>query len=759
MRLTRRGLLIGAAAGGGLVVAYNLLPQRYGVPLEPGTGETAYNAWVKIARDGVVSVAVPQLEMGQGITTLLPQIVAVELGADWRQIAVEPAAVSPAYANPVLAARWAPLWAGGFAALAAAPEDILARRFAERAVLMATADGTSLAAYEAPAREAAAAVRSLLCQAAADRWNVRWEECEAQAGFVAHGKRRLSFGALSVEAAGYNPPDPPVLRAEPVRERPADPPEATPTFTRLDAPSKVDGSFAFAGDVRLPELVYASIRHGPIGDAELERFDQARAKGITGLVGVVRSRRWLAAVATSWWAAERALDKMRPRFRVVGGADSARIEAALDHALREELPTRAFETGDPDVALGERASLSARYDVAPALHATIETTTATARITGSRLELWLASQAPEQARRAAARALGFALRNVVLYPLAAGGSFDRRLEHEVAVEAASIARAIERPVQLIYSRTQEHLRGWPRTPVAALLSARTVAEGGIAAWRTRIAVPSSGREFGRRLFGGASPHDAIAEAAGTDDPLAIEGAIPPYAIPHLAVDRLRLPIGLPTGRLRGNSHGYTTFFTESFVDELAHAARREPLSYRVEMLARDLRLAACLTAVARLGEWGGGLGASGQGLACHRMEDVAGRENGGGRIAVIAAARRDERGVRVDKLAAVADIGRIVNLDIARQQIEGGLVFGLGLATGASTRYARGLPGTNRLAALGLPLLVDCPEIAVDFIDSDAPPFDPGELGVAAVAPAVANALFSATGVRFRRLPLLSERA
>jgi isoquinoline 1-oxidoreductase beta subunit len=175
------------------------------------------------------------------------------------------------------------------------------------------------------------------------------------------------------------------------------------------------------------------------------------------------------------------------------------------------------------------------------------------------------------------------------------------------------------------------------------------------------------------------------------------------------------------------------------------------------MLGRDVRLAACLTAVARLGEWGGGVDQSGQGLACHRLDDIAAPDTGGGRIAVIATARRDERGVRVDKLSAVADIGRVVNLDIARQQIEGGLVFGLGLAMGGAAGYARGVPATSRLAALSLPYLADCPEIRVDFVDSDAAPFDPGELGVVAVAPAVANALFSATGVRFRRLPLLSE--
>ena len=759
MRVNRRGILIGALAGGGLLVGWSLQPRRYALPLDPGPGETAYNAWIKIARDGVISVAVPQCEMGQGITTLLPQIVAVELGADWRQIAVEPAAISAAYANPVIAARWAGVRSGWFSGLGDDPDGTLARRFGEGHALMITADGTSLAAYEAPAREAAAAVRNVLAMAAAARWDVGWEECEARDGFIVHGKQRLRFADLAVEAATCDPPDPPVLRPEPARERPGEAAAGLVTaFPRLDAPSKVDGSFAFAGDVRLPNMVYAAIAHGPIGDSTLQEFDKKATRGITGLVGVVKTTRWLAAVASDWWAADRALQAMRPRWHVEpGAADSGRIAATLDTALRRGEAERLVETGDPDTVIGRPATLVARYEVAPALHATLETSTATARFTDGRLELWLASQAPEQARQAVAKAMGLAAREVVLYPLPAGGSFDRRLEHEVAIEAASIARIIARPVQLIYSRQQETLRGWPRTPVAAVLAAKLVPGGEIAAWRTRIAVPATNREFAARLFDRATPLEALATSAGAADPLAMEGATPPYAIPHLAVERVPIELALPTSRLRGNAHGYTAFFTESFLDELAHKARREPLSYRIELLAADVRLAACLTAVARLGQWGGGIEQSGQGLACHRMDDIAAPGAGGGRIAVIATARRDERGVRVDKLAAVADIGRIVNLDIARQQIEGGLIFGLGLAMGAAGGYAQGVPVTARLAALGLPYLGDTPEIAVDFIDSDAPPFDPGELGTVAVAPAVANALFSATGVRFRRLPLLSE--
>jgi isoquinoline 1-oxidoreductase beta subunit len=233
----------------------------------------------------------------------------------------------------------------------------------------------------------------------------------------------------------------------------------------------------------------------------------------------------------------------------------------------------------------------------------------------------------------------------------------------------------------------------------------------------------------------------------------LEGAEPPYALEHLLVEHVPTRIGLPTGRLRGNAHGYTAFFTESFMDELAVKARREPLAFRMALLGKEPRLAHCLQRVSALAIWNGGCDGCGLGIACHLIGAVETR----GYIAGVATARRDENGVRVDKICAVADIGRIVNLDIARQQIEGGLIFGMGLAIGASTGYAQGLPLNGRLGTMGLPLLADCPEIVVELVESGAVPADPGELGVAVVAPALANALYSATGLRFRKLPLLSE--
>nr|WP_202385904.1 molybdopterin cofactor-binding domain-containing protein [Alteraurantiacibacter aestuarii] len=751
--------MVGSAIGGGLLVAWSLVPRSYDSPLEPARGETAFDAWLKIAEDGVITVAVPQLEMGQGITTLLPQIVAMELGADWRQVGVEPAPVSGAYANMPLAAYWSPLWHPAIPALADEPDDFLLRRWAEDNRFTATADGTSLAAFELSCRKAAAAARAMLQMAAAERWDVSWEECDTNAGFVIHGEDRLSFGELAAEAGEFSPPDPPPLRSEPPRDVAIgsalaaggdDDAGREIPFPRLDLPSKVDGSYLFAGDIRLPDMVYAAIRHGPRDQAELVGYDLEKVAGMTELVGVIRGKRWLAAAASNWWAAEQALEAMAPRFAAENVVRTERLVAALDDGVRRGAGVLIAQSGAGDE--GYRPDFALRYDIEPAVHGTIETTCVTARLADGKLELWMASQAPEAARAAAAKALGISRGDVVLYPMPAGGSFDRRLEHEQAIEAALIAREIDLPVQLVWSREEEQLALNPRPPAAGLLGAEISADGRITAMRLRIATPPAAQEFGRRLFDNQTSWAAIEAVAGMGDPMAVEGAVPPYAIPDLAVYHVPVTLPLPSGRMRGNAHGLTCFMIESFIDEVAQRHEQEPMSYRISMLGGDLRLAECLQRAARLAQWDGGARGTGQGIACHRID----RLGNAGRIAVVATATAGEGGVRVSRIAAAVDIGRVVNRDIALQQIEGGLMFGLALALGSATEYDEGRPVANRLSALSLPTLEDTPEISIDLVESNGEPFDPGEIGVPAIAPAIANALFSATGLRLRRLPLLS---
>lgn len=760
MRLTRRGLLIGAGGAGALLVAFALAPRRYASALVPGPGEQVFDSFIRLAADGAISVAVPVCEMGQGITTLMAQIVAVELGADWKRVGVEPAPASPVYGDPVLAARWAPLWQPRYLpALADTPDDWLARVHAEREPLMITAEGTALAAFEAPLRAAAAGLRAMLMQAAAAQWNVGWETLDTAGHFVVNGKQRIAFAALIAEALDYDPPDPPALRAEPAKERPGQFPDgARPRFPRLDLPAKADGSFVFAGDVRVPGMVHAAIVHGPQGDTVLSSYDRKAAAKVPGVVGVVHAKRWVAAAAKTWHAAHKAVLAMEPRFRAARRiADSAALETRIDTALRKGAATRLMAEGNPDALLA-KPSLTARYDVEPALHAPLETATATARLNGDKLELWLATQAPELVRRQAARAAGLSRRKVVVYAMHAGGSFDARLDARIAVEAVLIAKALGRPVQLMWSRWEESLACYPRTPLSALLSASIGPDKRqLLGWRARLALPATAIEAGARLLDGMDAPDAQAAAKDRADPLACEGAMPLYAIPERAVDHVPVSLPLPTARYRGNAHAYSAFITESFIDECAHFGRAEPLSYRIGMLSGQPRLAACLVGAARMAMWGGGADASGQGIACHRMDLAAPQGTRSGFIAVVATARQEEGAIRVDQLSAWVDIGRIVNVDIARQQVEGGMLFALALAIGGSTGYAAGLPTAGRLAQLGLPLLADCPKVDIAFAESDEHPFDPGELATTAVAPAIANALFSATGLRFRRLPLLSE--
>ena len=757
MKVSRRGLLAGAAIGGGVLVAWSLLPREFDNPLAPAPGEIAFDAWLKIAEDGVVTVAVPQLEMGQGVTTLLPQIVAAELGADWRQVAVEPAPVSGAYANDVLAALWSPLWSPLVDSLGDEPGDLLARRFAQDNRFTATAAGTTQAAYEASCRNAGAAARAMLAMAAADRWDVDWEACRAENGFIYHDANRASFAELAIDAARYEPPDPPPLlpgapaEAAPLSEAAAE--ERVIANPRLDLPSKVDGSHVFAGDVRLPNMAYAAIRHGPFDRSLLARFDEALAAQQPGIIQLVRGKRWLAAIADNWWAAEQALVRMAPQFTTDSLVSSAAMEAALDTAVRQGAGQEIERRGEGDDVYNPDFAL--RYDVAPALHATLETSTATARFDGGTLEIWLASQTPEAARAAAARALGLSPTDVVVYPVAAGGSFDRRLDNQVAIEVALLAREAGRPVQLVWSRWQEMLASYPRAPVAALIGCEASEEGQIRQLRARIACPPTMREFGQRLFANQLTFAAIDAVEGQADAMMVEGFLGPYAVPDASVQHIPVRLPLPTARMRGGAHGYTCFFRESFLDEMALRNGREPLSYRISMLGEDARLAEILQRAGHMANWDGGSAGSGQGIACHRM-DLFGAS---GRIAVVANAGAGEGGIAVRSIHAAVDIGRVVNRDLALQQIEGGIVFGLAQAMGGAVSYVDSLPLQQRLAALNLPRLRDCPEITVDLLESEGEPFDPGEIGMPAVAPAIANAYHSATGRRLRRLPLLSAPA
>jgi isoquinoline 1-oxidoreductase subunit beta len=745
---TRRKLLIGGGVGLGLLIAWELWPRQYRANLPIGKGEHGFGSWLKIAENGTVTIAVPQSEMGQGVYTALAQIVAGELGADWRTVAVQPALASPEFANPLFVQEWRaamlPASIGGDVGGGLA--DALGDEWATRNAFMITAGSTSVRQFEMPCRLAGAAARVLLCQAAAARWDTNWESCDTAGGFVTFGKKKLAFADLVAEAADYDVPDPVPLRASPVNAL------VGKELPRLDVAAKVDGSSNFAGDIRLPDMLYASVRAGPIGRTQLKSANVKGVKGLRGFVKLIKTEEWVAALGTNWWAANKALDAIAPVFETTGRMpDSGVINATLDRMLSKGNGYRIHEAGAVEASFEKAAGtriVKGQYAVAPALHAPIETRSATAQYENGRLTLWLATQVPEAARRAAAKAIGISADNVTLIAMQAGGSFGRNLDLLIAEQAAVLAKQAERPVQVIWSRPEDFMRDHVRPPALARLTGAIDGTGRVRGLSVKIAVPSTTRQQMERLDG-SSAADAIDAARGEPDPLAIDGAIPPYAIPNMAISHFPVTLSLPTGLWRGNAHSYTTFFIESFVDEMAHAAGSEPLSFRMQMLVGQTRLARCLTGVAALAGWDGGADGSGKGIACHSMY--------GSHIALIASARTDESGVRVDRISAMVDCGRLINPELARQQIEGGIVFGLAQALGSTTAYENGLPLARRFRDIDLPLLADIPEIEVEFIRSDAKPGGVSEIGVAPVAPAIANALFSAAGIRLRELPLLSS--
>ncbi len=743
----RRKLLIGGGVGLGLYIGWQLWPRKYPPNMALTSGEHAFGPWLKIGDDGKVIVGIPQSENGQGVFTALAQIVAGELGADWRTVAVQPVIPSPNFANHLLAEEWSPaFWPSWFD-----PEKqgVLGHQYlhrrTERDNFVATGGSTSIRQFELPCREAGAAARALLCKAAAARWNTNWENCEADAGFVSYGKKRLAFADLAAEAAQLKAPYPLPLR-----------PNATNKISgqdmpRLDGPSKVDGSANYAGDIRISNMLFASSRCGPIGESRLKSYNRKAGLKIPGVVTVIRQDEWLAALGTNWWAANRALDAMAPVFETKGSvANSGKISETLDAAISKGKGRSLISDGSVEATLAKEAGTRvyrADYSVAAALHAPLETRTATAHYRDGRLQLWIASQAPQSAIEAAARAVDIAPDDVVLYPMLGGGSFDRNFDCLIAEQVAYLSKASVRPVQLAWSRPEDIMRDHVRTPVLARMTGSINQVGQVAGLSVKVAAASSLRELGARL-NGVAPLDAAAHEQTKFDPLALAGANPPYDIANLSVDHF--PVGLPiqTGPWRGQAHSTNAFFIECFIDELAHHAGVEPLSFRMQMLQGNMRLAKCLTGVAAMAGWDGAVQGSSKGLACHMMA--------GSHIALIASAKSGDDGIRVEQISALVDCGRLINPDLARQTIESGIIFGLAQALGGATEYDAGLPLARRLRDLDLPLLADSPEVIVEFVRSDEEPGGLSELGVPAVAPAIANALFAASGMRLRDLPLLS---
>jgi isoquinoline 1-oxidoreductase beta subunit len=699
----RRSLLVGGGTLAALVVAFQLWPRAPRSPLRAARpGEKVFGPFLRIGADGRVTVAVPQAETGQGSWTGLAQIAADELGADWAMVGVEPApVVGGAYPNPLTKPEWG-----------------IETRL--------TAGATSIRAFDRRLRVAAALARGLLVEAAARRWKLDPEQCDAIGGKVICGPRALGFGELVEDAAALGRP----TRKAELRAIGHGGIAGQP-LPRVDAAAKASGSWRFAGDVRLPDMLFASIRLAPPG-GRLTGFDRAAAARSD--VTLVERAGWLAAIGPTWWAAEQALQRANPQFTGPVDADTPAIEAALHAALEHDL-RRVGEVGDYAAATAGRRPLSATYFVAPAPHLALETPAAVARFAGGKLDVWAPSLAPDLARAAAARAGGVAEADVVFYLAGSGDPGGGALDDRAVALAVELAREAKRPVALILSAATAQTHDRPRPPLLARMSALGDEGGGLSSWHAALA-------------GALGLDAALSRLTGKGAPaFNPRGAVPPYAIPAVRIEAATARLPIAGGYLRGDVEALTAFATECFVDEMARARGVDPLNFRVGMLGGQPRLAAVLMTAASKGGWDGGARGSSMGLACASAY--------GSHIALLAEATMgaDQR-ARVTRLVAAVDCGRIVNPALVEQQVEGALLHALVNAAGPAPEIVAGVIRARPMSALGLGRLDEVPQVRVHLLPQrDLPPGGVSGLGALVLAPAVANALYAATGQRLRRLP------
>ena len=728
LRPTRRGFLVGGVAAAGLVVGYAVWPRSTPLNWAAAADETIVNGFVKIGIDGRVVVAIPQAEMGQGVSSALAQIVADELGADWNTVSVEPATLNPIYANhgmvldatagmgPTLqrVARWG---MGGVI---------------EHFDVQMTGGSTSVRGFAKPMRLAGAAAREMLCKAAAREWDADWTQCTTDAGFVVYKANRIRFADVAAKVRADDASASPALRTRSALMGTAVP--------RLDIPAKTDGSARFGIDVRVPGLVYAAVRAGPAGEPKLVSAVDAAARKLPGVIDIVHGPTWVAVVATTWWGANKALDAVIPVFENQPKPAGPWVSDAPRQALAATDAVVVRSDGDTVAALASGRMITADYSVPYLAHAALEPMNATAHVENGKVVVWAPTQSLTLTTWAAAKAAGVADADVTVHPTLIGGSFGRKAENDAVVQAVLIAKAIKRPVQVIWSRTEDLAHDKFR-PAAAARMRGSVAGGWITAWDSRIAAPDVSSSFAARNLP-AMADAPKASAEGVDGATQI-----PYDIAHVRVEHALVLTPVPLGFWRSVGHSFSAFFVESFVDELANAADTDPGQFRLAMLHGSPRhaavLKAVLTAAGPLGQVEPGIG---RGVALH--------ESFGSIVAQVAEVECTKGAPpRVIRVWAAIDCGPVVNPDGVRAQLEGAIAFGLGAALKQKITFAGGRVEQTNFDGFPSLMLAEAPEIEVVIVPSQGAMGGVGEPGTPPIAPAVANAIFAATGERLRSLP------
>ena len=699
----RRFLKVSAAAVGGLVISVALPPLR-------GRAATAeiqpmLTAFLRIAPDGSVTVIVPNSEMGQGVATSEPMLIAEELDVDWRQIRVEFAPVSPAYVNPIFH-------------------------------MQGTGGSTSTKAFFVPLRQAGAAAREMLRQAAAAKWHVPVAECKASDGRIIHRSGKSEgYGALADAAARL-----PVPANVPLKPRSDWKLIGKPT-RRLDTPAKVDGSARFGIDVSVPGMLVGTIAHCPVFGGTLKAVDDKPALAVKGVKAVVKLPNAVAVVGNGYWPARKGLMALTPQWDYGANAalDSERIAAALHRELATE-GAIAESSGDAISALRQSAKTVDVTYTAPFLaHATMEPMNATANVRADGCEVWAPLQIQGSAQRAVAGALGLSPERVKINTTYLGGGFGRRGEVDYIVQAVMVSKAAGKPVKLIWSREEDIQHDFYRPVSLAQLRAGLDAGGKVTAWDFKIVSPSiMTRVFPQRV-------------RNRLDPSSVEGAIEsPYAPANLRIEYAMKEVGVPVGFWRSVGNSISGFYVEGLVDELAHAAGRDPLTFRRELLANKPRHLAVLDKAAGMANWH-------QPPSAGHFRGVAMHQAFGSIVAEVVEISIGKDGLRVHRVDCAVDCGLAVNPASITAQMQSGIVFGLTAALFGEITLKQGRVQQANFNTYPMLQIGQMPVIEVSIIQSGDEMGGIGEPGVPPIAPALVNAVFAATGKRLRSLPIIKH--
>lgn len=708
-------LKTGLTAGGALLVSVAVPGSSRAMSATAGgdsiaEGDFQPNAYIRIAKDGSLTVIVGQSEMGQGVLTSLAMIVADELGADWSKVSYESGPPDKAFINPLIGSQ-------------------------------VTGGSTSVRAFFGPLRKASATVREMLVGAAAQSWNVGADTCTAEGGKVTHATsgRSVGFGELLDAAAKIAP------AAEPKLKDPKDFKIIGKSVKRIDTPEKVNGTAEFGIDVKRPGMLFGSVQRSPVPRGTVKSVDDAAAKAIKGVVGVVNLGYGVGVVAQNYFAAR----KGRQALKIVWdeGANatvsSESILASYKEAAAKENGRAAKSVGNVATAKsGAAKTVEAEYFAPFLAHATMEPMNCTADVRADGADVWCGTQSQIIVQANVAKALGLAPEKVGVHTTLLGGGFGRRVGVDYVMDAVSLSKAVGKPVKVVWTREDDTQNDFYRPATFNKLSAGLGPDGKPVFWHHKIVNGAIMGELAPAVFGFPFPADAM-------DDSSYEGAHNlPYSIPNLQVDWIRKDTGIPLGFWRSVGSSHTAFTTECFLDEVAAAAGKDPLEFRLSLLDPKSRHAGVLKLAAEKSGWSTKPAAGvGRGIA------VA--ESFGSYVAQVAEVTVGKDGsVKVNRVVCAVDCGQIVNPDTVEAQMEGGIVYGLTAALYGEITVKNGRIQQGNFNNYKMLRMSEMPKIEVHVLPSSEPHGGVGEPGTPPIAPAVVNAIFAVTGKRVRSLPI-----